>query len=343
MFQKEITWNDSGFNLPPMIWLAAVGQPNVPAKVLPMDKLFSDSVNDQVDLNVWRCQVELFLRWVFNGDSKCREGLWKFVDVSSRQPVTEALFKQCFGFGYTEMEKKLMDFITRARGNYQGKRNVPITVVVNPIKLPSIVMRDATISEIARIKGSFDLRAIEFAKVNLRAKKLPSYIIDSCVDKYTDQAKVDLVGAYDQGVRDPAFLAVLGKYYAKVGDHAKARDFLGQAATAHVVLPSVYTELARICLSDALAKPTGSDGKLGSEQVKIIFDLLKESRNYGLSQFETLDIAKKVMNNSLVLSPDEKDFVEEEKMFFPQIPHIASFNRLTAEITQARSRIKTTN
>lgn len=255
IIHQEIRWTDETISLPQLSWPVSQtpdrkGRFTIPEAVLPMQEFLVGPWGGQKQgpsprYNLWRLQTGLFLRWAFDDKSHARrEALWKFVDRSSREPVTEALFRQCFGMGYSDMEKELASFIPRA-----GKR--PIEVFDSySVKSPDVsAIRDATAGEVGWIKGSFDLKALAYVR-----KNSPEY-----VDQYIGQAEADLIGPYRKGVRDPEFLAVLGLYYSSIGKNDLARPLLEQAAAAHVAQPFAYAELARIRKADARAKPAGPE------------------------------------------------------------------------------------
>ena len=252
---QEIRWNDETISLPELSWPVSQTHDQgrkltVPEEVLPMQEFLVGPWGGQnqgpvSSYNKWILQTGLFLRWAYDDKSHARrEALWKFADRSSREPVTEALFRQCFGMGYSDMEKELTSFIPRAE-------KAPIEVFDNnSVKSPDVsTIRDATAGEVGWIKGSFDLKEIGYVRQNL-----PAY-----VDQYVGQAEADLSGPHRKGARDPEFLAILGLYYTSIGKDDLARPLLEQATAAHVSRSSAYDELARIRRADATAKPTGSE------------------------------------------------------------------------------------
>jgi hypothetical protein len=253
---REIRWNDETISLPELSWPVSQtpdrkGRLTVPEAVMPMHEFlvvgpWGGKNEGPVSLyNRWISQAGLLLRWAFDDKSHARcEALWRFVDASSREPVTEELFRQYFGKGFSEMEKELTDFIPKAK-------EAPIKLFKSgSIKPPDLsAVRDATASEIGWIKGSFDLKEIRYVR-----EKSPEYL-----DLYIGQAEADLVGPYRKGVRDPEFLAVLGLYYSIIDKNDLALPFLEQAVAAHVDWPFVSIELERIRKAGAPARLTGPE------------------------------------------------------------------------------------
>jgi len=251
---RELHWKDGMIGFPTSSWPISKtsdrrGRLTIPEAVLPMQEFLDGpwSGKDQDSsrhYELWCLQADLFLRWALDDKSHARrEALWKFVDRSSRELATEALFKQCLGLGFSDMEKELANFIPKAR-------MLKIEAFdADSVKSPNLsVIRDATAGEVGWIKGSFDLKEIAYVEKN----RLPY------ADKYIGQAEADLTGPYRKGVRDPEFLAVLGLYYSEVGKNDLALPILEQAVAAHIAWPHVYIELARIRKADVSAKPSVS-------------------------------------------------------------------------------------
>lgn len=207
---KEVKWSKDEVVIPALIqnWptTSAIdsrnGKIEIPVDVIPMEKFFDwspDAKNqDYKSLHLWLMQSEVFLRWAFDDRSHARRAaLWKFVDASSREPVTEKLFQQCFGLSFSMMERELTSFIHKAEKESIWLFNT------NSIKCPKISnIRDATAVEVARIKGSFDLKEINYIVENA-----PQY-----VDQYIGQAEADLLPLYEKGVRDPDFLKIWSEF-----------------------------------------------------------------------------------------------------------------------------------
>jgi hypothetical protein len=67
---------------------------------------------------VWMAEAALFLRWgLFGEPDKAESHLQQFalfIERSRVEPVNEPLFRQCFGFGYAEMQSRLSEFLVDA-------------------------------------------------------------------------------------------------------------------------------------------------------------------------------------------------------------------------------------
>jgi hypothetical protein len=128
-----------------------------------------------------------------------------------------------------------IDFTVYQHKEYRSKEDV----IIAPKPL---ALRDATESEVGRIKG-------EAMVLAGRAK----------------EARVQLIAPYSRGERDPYLLAALGIYEKNYGEEVRARKFLEAAFVAKAKRPDACLELARFRLADASAKPAAGE-KLSAQQ-----------------------------------------------------------------------------
>ncbi len=224
--------------------------PNWKTKLLPVAELFSspppgnnagpdpnrnpagDTAKD-IRYARWWSQSALFVHWALsNGDDQSRAALWIFAQRAGEQPVTEAMFKEFFGLGYAEMDRRLADYLPKAV-------RAPIRVYSDVVpELQPFSLRMATDAETSRIKGNVERLEVPYVR-----SKYPAL-----TSKYLDQARRTLRRAYDRGARDPGLLEVMGLCECDAGDDASARPFLEAAARSGAVRPRAYYELARIRL-----------------------------------------------------------------------------------------------
>jgi hypothetical protein len=85
-------------------------------------------------------------------------------------------------------------------------------------------------------------------------------------------------------IHDARLLAVYGLYEHDAGDDGKAREFLEAAVKEVVMRPRAYVVLAGLRYSEALAKPSGQDGKFSAEQAESILDPLRTALKFAPSQ-----------------------------------------------------------
>jgi hypothetical protein len=209
--EQEHPWERPEIDLPRMKW------PYRADALRPMRSFLAGSFDPAGNwvgdgFGAWCMEAEFFLHWAYADESHHRrDALWRFVDRSSRQPVTEALFRQCFGVGFEEMDAILSRYVSR------GGSSSKLADTQDAFKIPRVRYRDATRPEIARIKGDFTLKEVTY---------LQESYPDALIGAYLDQAGSELLSCYAQGSRDPAFLAVLAKYYRAAGKATEAEAVL---------------------------------------------------------------------------------------------------------------------
>jgi hypothetical protein len=210
--------------------------------LMPLDKMFavdysspilsgSGRPTDPTSPN-WKTQVTAFVHMCLYGENgRYRPGFLKFAARTAQQPVTEEVFKECFGIGYKEMALRIRGYseFTNYRGTIiEAKKGGNILYPPDPINL-----RAATDAEIGRIKGeTFRLGG------------------------HDDKATREFVVAYLRGERDPQLLASLGLMARQRHDDPRARTYLEAVAAtgAPVPRPRAYLELARLRAAEIKAK-----------------------------------------------------------------------------------------
>lgn len=218
--------------------------PEQEVQFLPMSALFGAPPDAAVNPGLearWRQQAALFIRWALDGGPQHpqREALWRFVRRCSVEPATEAVFVDCFGDGFAKAENHLRDYLEvairrRAYLRTEGTYDPPVAT-----------LREATESEISRLKGRLDRLEIAYVRENC----------PELTPRYINQARRTLHRAYAKGERDPRLLAELGLCECEAGDDVAARPFLEAAVAGKVVHPRAYYELARIYYQELLARP----------------------------------------------------------------------------------------
>ncbi len=229
---------------------------NIP--LLSFTELFAPGHDSPQALNpyrylTWSKQSCAFVHLGLYGDGgKWQKPFAKFLARSSREPVTEAMFQECFGKDYAGMAAVLREYI--AFTNYESKqyRAKGNTVVVQePVQL-----RNATQSEVGWIKGS---------ALQLSGR--------------SDAALQQFIAPYARGERDPKILAALGLSEREAGRHDRARKLLTAAVEGKTTEAAAYLELARYRYADAVAAPAGSQGRFSAEQRAGIVSLLLAARS----------------------------------------------------------------
>ena len=224
--------------------------------ILPLEDFFAqENMVRSRRSPVWFAEAALFVRWGILGNADKEHSspvsFWSFVNKACGGPTTERDFRDCFGFGYAEMESRLREYLPKA---ISGMLEFDVDVDWDP-PLPSL--RDATAAERGRIMGDWQ----RLIGVGLRRRN------PSLSAEFLRVAGDTLLAPYTAGSREPRLLAVLGLYEQSIGEPGKAREFLEKAASEHVTRPSAYIALAHLRYNEARAHPLGHDGKFNSDQV----------------------------------------------------------------------------
>jgi hypothetical protein len=237
-------------------WLSASGSaalqtgPAANRALLPLADFFAGelSAGDPAPgegLSLWQAQAALLVRWGLSGRGAPRRvAFWTFVARAAVEPVTEALFQECFGVDYATAHKELTEYLPEAI-----RERLALRPAQRP-RLPDYPLRPASGVEIARIKGDWERLEIGFVKAQFPA----------LTQKYLEQARETLMRAYDRGSRDPQLLAVIGLCEVDAGNDGAARAFLEDAAArAKTLRPRAWFELARLRFA-ALGAPRVGPG-----------------------------------------------------------------------------------
>jgi hypothetical protein len=303
-FYREINWTESGGTLKagPVDWPSQDSAvPLLPPRVFFTGPLGGATPLTPRESLLWGAQASLVFHWAYS-DPLRRAALWKFADLTSRQADTEDLITRCFGVGSRSLAASWAAYLPRA-----AKSKLPLIDEAS-VKIAAFRLQDATAVEAARIKGDMGRKEISYVK-DLDPLSVASYV---------EQTGAVLRGPGEDGASDPAEVAVLGLYDCDIGAADEALPFLAEAAAAHVARPTLYVELAKIRDQRALAQPTGTEGKLGPEQVAALIGLLRESRRYAPAQAGAYQLAADIWNQAA--NPPSREnlaLLDEGVEFFP--------------------------
>lgn len=272
------------------------------AQLPPLAELFAATHSPERD-EVLRNEAVLFIRWSLDGkDQPRRSALWRFIKLTSTEPATEARFRECFGYGYTDARQKMGDYLFPAVS--KSLRLVPAEMP----PLPSRPLRPATRLEIARLKGDWDRLEIGYIR---------SHFPD-LTTRYVEQARRTLHRAYDQGERDPRLLALLGLCECDAGDDRTARPYLEAAVQGGVVRPRANYELARLLYVEARQKAETAGRKLSAAQAAAILQPLASLRRQQPPLLEAYALTAEVWARAdVVLTRSELEVLDEGVEFFP--------------------------
>jgi hypothetical protein len=266
-------------------------------KLIPLDRFLatpSDSPEARNPLgnNLWAKQAYAFVHFcLFGEDLRYQQALSTFITRLAREPLSEALFKDCFKVDYTTMAKQLRGYILHTRHKYQRYALKP----EDRLTPKSIELRDASIAESARLTGD----ALRLANRH-------------------DLALAAYRSGYLRGHREPAILAGMGLAEDALGHADRARELLEPAAKSGVALPSAHVTLARLRLAEAATRPA-ADGKLSPEQMTAILTPLFEARKLQPALPETYElIAEAWARSALPPKPEHLAVLDEGIRAFPR-------------------------
>lgn len=226
----------------------------------------------------------------------------RFLEQSRHKPITEAVFVECFGFGYGEMQSILARYLVTI-GQEPFVLSSHITRGWSPDD-PVPPLRAATADEIGRIIGDWlrmqagslsENRLVERDAYLRAAGRVlehayrddndlspsvgllpPKDIEQRSRETMADTKSLEKAAIIAPGnIRDPRLLAVYGLYYFDLGDAASARVLLEATVQAKIPRPAAYIALANLNRAAALAKPAGKNGKFSDRQVSAILAPLR--------------------------------------------------------------------
>jgi hypothetical protein len=227
--------------------------------LMTLQKMFSVQHDSPETANVlgnnrWAKQCYAFVHMCLYGQNgKWQKPFGQFLARAATEPVNEKMFKECFGISYEKMLLEMrgyLDFTAYKSQEYVLKGNKGGLPIPPPLNL-----REATQSEIGRIKGEALILA-----------------------GHPEAARSEFIAPYIRGERDPLLLASLGLYERTYGKEDRARKFLEAAVAAKTVQPEAYLALAQMRYADAMAKPEGPKDTFSEKQAHSIIDLLLTAR-----------------------------------------------------------------
>lgn len=269
-------------------------------RLVDMEKFFavahdSPEATNVLGNNIWAKQAYAFVHMCLYGErGKFQKPFGVFLQRMSREPITEAMFKECFNMTYKQMLMQIRgycDFTVYESKGIRAKKGGP-DLIVTP---PPLALREATQSEIGRIKGE----ALVLAG-------------------HRPVARAELIAPYTRGERDPELLAALGLFELKSGENERARKFLEAAFAAKSKRADACLQLARLRYADALAKPEGAEGGFSAAQVKAITAPLLLGRTQPPHRYAIYDLLADTWARSAVKPTREEAIpVIEGALLFP--------------------------
>ncbi len=289
---------------------AAANRPLLPlARFFTGDLPAGDPAAEEL-LAVWQAQAALFVHWGVGGrGAPRRAAFWKFTARAAVEPVTEALFRECFGLDFAAAAKALTAYLPSAMNDL---------LVLRPARLraPDLALRPAGDAEIARLKGDWERLEIGYVKA-----RFPAF-----APKYVEQARRTLRRAYDRGSRDPRLLAVMGLCEVDAGNDTAARELLEDAARrAPTLRPRAAYELARLRFAAARTPGDASPPALPAEQTAAVLAPLAAARAQPPPLPEVFELLAEV-RAAAAAAPTREQLAELEEgvRLFPRRPELAA-------------------
>ncbi|HWA24745.1 MAG TPA: hypothetical protein VG734_03650 [Lacunisphaera sp.] len=289
--------------------------------LMPLDQFFaitadSTEAKNPLGNNRWAKQAYAFVHLcLFGHNGRYKEAYRQFTQRLAKEPVSEALFKECFKTGYKDMLMELrgyIDFTNHTSLTYKLKDGAP------PLGGTPVVLREATDAEVGRIKGD--------------AQRLAGRLTDALGTYYA---------TYWRGSREPAFLAAYGIALSQAGEEMeRARSALETAAKTDLRQPSAYVALARLRLAEAKAKAAVTGGHLDAPQLNSVLEALLKARRLRPPLPETYETAGEAWLASANLPPkDHLAVLMEGIRVFPRDAalyySIAEIYRRAGDVTSA--------
>lgn len=248
------------------------------------------------DEGSWRKQATMFVHMCLYGrHGKYTKGLTQFLAKTATQPITEELFKECFGMSYRDMAFELRSYseFTDYKGTVYKPTNKKETIF-GPT--PAIAMRPATDGEIGRIKG-------ETLRLSGR----------------DDAARTEFVNAYLRGDREPQLLGSLGLMARQRGDEMRAKTYLEAVGAGSELIPRprAYLELARV--RSAQFTKANNGGPLNQQQLVQVLQPLFAAHKLPQQLAENyVEIAKAWQNTTVVPERGHIAVLEKGMDLFPR-------------------------
>jgi tetratricopeptide (TPR) repeat protein len=227
--------------------------------MIPLGDLFRHGIHEDQEA-LWSSEAALFARWGLYASGH-RDEFLAFVDETTREPASEAMFRRHMGMGYVEALRRLETYLPTAVG-------APIRVPVTAQPLEQFKARYANAREAARILGDW---------CRMEGRGLGPEYLDfqrECIKQAERQFSKAIIHRAD----DPLLLVEYGLYELETGEENEARSALEKATQAGVVRPRAYVELARLRLERALPSVEHGLGDLDEKDYEEILGLLQTAR-----------------------------------------------------------------
>ncbi len=199
--------------------------------------------------SAWAKQAQAFVHLgLYGRKGRFRPAFLQLVERASRAPVTEAVFRECFGFGFKRMEMELREHVELPQFDYFKFSLKSGSELGGEAIGP---LRDATPDEVGRMLGD----ALALADERTAALR-------------------ELRLAYARGAREARFLAALGNAELAGGSASRGRELLEKAVAARVDRSEAHVALVQA----RLAEITGElDAAHTAALLRVLFDARRDA------------------------------------------------------------------
>lgn len=253
-------------------------------RLIPFGDLFAVTHDSSIARNPigskWAKQACAFIHMcLYQRRSPYQQGFVKFVMRTTSEAATEAMFKECFGVDYKQMQLELRGYI-----NFTSYKALTWNAPRGQgfAKPAPLALRDATDAEVGRIKGE----ALSLADA-------------------PDAARNELIAPYMRGERDPQLLGALGLHELALQRTERAQRFLEAATSAGVKRPLVYVELARLKYRAALVRVAQPREDFSATDRDALAQLLLTARNLPPALPEVYEVLSDVLALCSALPAEE--------------------------------------
>jgi hypothetical protein len=260
-------------------------------QIMPMQQLFSAGYDSQEALQTingtWPAQSLAFVHLCLFGEKgRHRKELFELVARLQQEPPSEKLFREIFHQSYGSVMTDIRSYVDA--GHYEGADASPI----QPIKVPELVLRDATDAEVGRIKGD--------------ALRLAGRLND---------AHLELAAPLQRKHTDARLFAALGSLARDEKETALAQRHFTQAVEAKVDRSGPYTYLAQARFTELTASGAAP---LTDAQVAELLRLLAVARAQPPMRAEVYRVIAEVwLHSATAPKPDYLLVLNEGVRKFP--------------------------
>lgn len=226
-------------------------------------------------------QAQVFTHMcLFGRNHRYQKGFFRIAEIADHGPITEEVFKECFGINFKKMEIEL-----RGYSQFTDYHQVGFKLKNGKLEAaPTIDLREASDAESGRIAGE-----------TMRLAGNQTEALDR------------LIAPYVRGFRDADLLAALGLAEQDAGHTQRARKFLETAVQAKTTRSRAYVELTQLRSLETNSKAQAEKRPLSPNEIAYVQDPLLAGLRCPPPMLELYDRLARLWYSNKV-SPSEQDF-----------------------------------